>query len=72
MIHIAVIDYGMGNLHSVAKALEHAALGSNINNVKISVCNDAQTIKSADKVLHPGGGAMRDCMGEMKRLELIG
>ena len=71
MTHIAVIDYGMGNLHSVAKALEHAANGSNIKNCKISVCSDAQTIKSADRVLLPGVGAMRDCMGEMQRLELI-
>jgi len=71
MTHIAVIDYGMGNLHSVAKALEHAANESQIKNFKVSVCSDAKTIKSADKVLLPGVGAMRDCMGEMQRLDLI-
>jgi imidazole glycerol-phosphate synthase subunit HisH len=71
MTHIAVIDYGMGNLHSVSKALEHAATNNGIKNVKISVCSDAKTIKSADKVLLPGVGAMRDCMGEMQRLDLI-
>jgi len=71
MTHIAVIDYGMGNLHSVAKALEHAANNADIKNVKISVCSDAKIIKSADKILLPGVGAMRDCMGEMQRLELI-
>ncbi len=71
MTHIAVIDYGMGNLHSVAKALEHASIQSNQKNIKVSVCNDAHTIHAADKVLLPGVGAMRDCMGEMQRLELI-
>ncbi|MFK5985938.1 MAG: imidazole glycerol phosphate synthase subunit HisH [Pseudomonadota bacterium] len=71
MTHIAVIDYGMGNLHSVAKALEHAASQGNFKNTKITVANDAKTILNADKILLPGVGAMRDCMGEMQRLELI-
>lgn len=71
MTHIAVIDYGMGNLHSVAKALEHAGQITSDKNVKISVSADPQVIRSADKILLPGVGAMRDCMGEMQRLELV-
>jgi len=71
MTHIAVIDYGMGNLHSVAKALEHAGTKANEKNIKISVTNDADTIRSADKIILPGVGAIRDCMGEMQRLDLI-
>ncbi len=66
MTTIAVIDYGMGNLHSVAKALEHAD-----THVTVKVTNKRQTILEADKVILPGVGAMRDCMGEMQRLELI-
>ena len=62
---IAVIDYGMGNLHSVAKAIEHAP-----TSCKIIVTHDKSAILNADRVVLPGVGAMRDCMGEIKRLEL--
>ena len=65
MSSVAVIDYGMGNLHSVAKALEKVGEG-----VKIAVTSDAETILSADRVVLPGVGAMRDCMGEIVRLGL--
>lgn len=65
MSSVAVIDYGMGNLHSVAKALEKVGEG-----VDIKVTADAQTILSADRVVLPGVGAMRDCMGEINRLGL--
>jgi len=65
MSSVAVIDYGMGNLHSVAKALEKVGEG-----VTIHVTSDAQTILSADRVVLPGVGAMRDCMGEIIRLGL--
>lgn len=62
---IAIIDYGMGNLHSVSKAFEHVA-----PDVNVIVTSDAQQIRSADKVVLPGVGAMRDCMAEMKRLNV--
>lgn len=62
---IAVIDYGMGNLHSVAKALEHAP-----TSCKVIVTHSRQDILNADRVVLPGVGAMRDCMGEIIRLEL--
>ena len=65
MSSVAVIDYGMGNLHSVAKALEKVGEG-----VEIKVTSDAETILSADRVVLPGVGAMRDCMGEINRLGL--
>lgn len=60
---VAVIDYGMGNLHSAAKALEHADPA-----VKVSVTCDPSAILAADRVVLPGVGAMRDCMAEIKRL----
>lgn len=65
MSTVAVIDYGMGNLHSVAKALEKVG-----EDVDIKVTSDAETILSADRVVLPGVGAMRDCMGEINRLGL--
>ena len=59
---VAVIDYGMGNLHSVAKALEHVGAG------KVLVTSDAAVIREADRVVFPGVGAIRDCMAEIQRL----
>lgn len=57
MSSVAVIDYGMGNLHSIAKALQHAAPEADV------VCvSDAETILNADRVVFPGVGAIRDCM----------
>lgn len=60
---IAIIDYGMGNLHSVASAFEHVAPSANVQ-----VTADPQIIESADRVVLPGVGAMRDCMAEIKRI----
>ena len=59
---VAVIDYGMGNLHSVASALQ--AVGGDID---VRVSSDPQAILSADRVIFPGVGAIRDCMAELKR-----
>ena len=57
MSTIAVVDYGMGNLRSVAKALEHVA-----PRARVVVTGDAATIDAADRVVFPGQGAMPDCM----------
>lgn len=63
MNSIAIIDYGMGNLHSVASAFEHVA-----PNARVQVTADPKLIEEADRVVLPGVGAMRDCMAEIKRL----
>jgi len=60
MTDIAVVDYGMGNLRSVAKALEHVAPGK-----LVSVTSDPGELRSASRVVFPGQGAMPDCMREM-------
>lgn len=65
MCHIAVIDYGMGNLRSVSKALESVS-----NGVPIEVTADPARILAASHVVFPGVGAIRDCIAELKRLEL--
>lgn len=61
MTTVAVLDYGMGNLHSVAKALEHVGAS------RVEVTNDPVRVRAADRVVLPGQGAMRDCMAEMKK-----
>lgn len=69
MNKVAVIDYGMGNLHSVSKAVEHVAreLGEE---TEVLVTPDAKAIASADRVIFPGVGAIRDCMAEINRLNV--
>ena len=56
-MRIAVVDYGMGNLRSVSKALEHVAPGA-----EVAVTADPQAISSAERVVVPGQGAMPECM----------
>ena len=67
MTHVAVIDYGMGNLHSVAKALEFVGRRAGTA-LKVSVTSDPAVMQAADRLVFPGVGAMRDCMAEIKRL----
>ncbi len=57
MQQIAVIDYGMGNLRSVVKALEYVA-----DNHQVNLTSDPETVKNADRVVFPGQGAAGDCM----------
>ena len=58
---IAVVDYGMGNLRSVSKALEHVAQGR----AEVALTQDPDVVRRADKVVFPGQGAMKDCMAEL-------
>jgi imidazole glycerol-phosphate synthase subunit HisH len=67
MTHVAVIDYGMGNLHSVAKAIEHVGVRAGMK-LMVSVTADAGVLQRADRLVFPGVGAMRDCMAEIRRL----
>ncbi len=57
MSSVAVIDYGMGNLHSIGKALQHAD-----PSVEVQISSTATAILQADRVVFPGVGAIRDCM----------
>ena len=60
MSKVVVVDYGMGNLRSVAKAIEHVAPQSDV-----CVSSSAGEIAAADRVVVPGQGAMPDCMREL-------
>ena len=58
---IAVIDYGMGNLRSVSKAIEHVAPDADVR-----VTDDPSVVRAAERVVFPGQGAMPDCMRELR------
>ena len=55
-----VVDYGMGNLHSVSKALESVSTSENI-----IISSEIEKIKNADKIVFPGVGAIKDCMAAL-------
>jgi glutamine amidotransferase len=57
---VAIVDYGMGNLRSVAKAVEHVA-----PDASVVVTADPAVVKTASRVIVPGQGAMPDCMREL-------
>jgi glutamine amidotransferase len=61
---IVIIDYGMGNIHSVAKAIE-------ICGIQPVITNKKSQIISADKILLPGVGAFDDAMQELIKLDLV-
>lgn len=61
MIDIAIVDYGMGNLRSVQKALEHVAPAASI-----AVTSDPDVVREAKRIVVPGQGAMRNCMHELE------
>lgn len=63
---IAVIDYGMGNLRSVSKAIEHVTDADH----QVLVTDNPDIILSADRVVFPGQGAARDCMNAISEHHL--
>ena len=63
---IAVIDYGMGNLRSVYKALEYVAPRQ-----RVVIAQDAAAIANADRAVFPGQGAMPDCMAHLRQAGLL-
>ena len=64
-MRVAVVDYGMGNLHSVSKAVERVA-----PTARVEVTSDPARVAEADRVVFPGQGAMPDCMREMDSRQL--
>ena len=62
--NITIIDYGMGNLHSVAKALEK--VGGNV-----TISSNKTDIVQADKLVLPGVGSFGDCMRNLEKYDLI-
>ena len=60
MADVAIVDYGMGNLRSVCKAIEHVAEGADV-----VVTSDPALVRASTRVVFPGQGAMPDCMREL-------
>ena len=65
-VDIAVIDYGMGNLRSVSKALAYVA-----PTASVVVTADPEIISTAGRVVFPGVGAMAGCMLELQQRGLV-
>ncbi len=65
---VAVVDYGMGNLRSVANAVRHVAQGSGYD---VVVTARAEDVRAAERIVLPGQGAMPDCMRELRDSGLL-
>ncbi len=65
MASVGIIDYGMGNLHSLGKALERVAGGT-----RVVTSYDPDVLLKCDRLVLPGVGGVRECMRELQRLEL--
>jgi glutamine amidotransferase len=65
MSTLAIIDYGMGNLHSIAKAVEHVA-----EDTRVIISSDPADIMAADRVVFPGVGGIGHTMEELSRTGL--
>ena len=63
---IAIVDYGMGNVRSVQKAIEHVT-----PNDQVFLTDDAALISEADRVVFPGQGAMGACMQALNEHGLV-
>jgi imidazole glycerol-phosphate synthase subunit HisH len=64
-VKVALIDYGAGNLHSAAKALERALLEADIAG-SVTITDDAAVVAKADRIVLPGDGAYADCMMQLR------
>ena len=65
---VAVVDYGMGNLRSVAQAVLHATSDTHVHAV---ITSDPAQVRRAHRVVLPGQGAMADCMHELRACGLL-
>lgn len=64
MSKVTVVDYGVGNLRSVSRALEEAG-------GDVTLTSDARAIESAERLVLPGVGAFGSCMDELKKRNLV-
>ena len=64
---VVVLDYGMSNLRSVAKALEHVSRGRH----RVVVSGTAADLERADRLVFPGQGAIGECMSHLGAMGII-
>lgn len=67
MERVVVVDYGMGNLRSVERALKHVASAA-----EVSISSNPDVVRNAHRVVFPGQGAMPDCMRYLRETGLEG
>ena len=63
---IAIVDYGMGNVRSVQKAIEHVA-----PNDRVYLTDNKSIIENSDRIVFPGQGAMGACMQALEQHDLV-
>lgn len=66
---VAIIDYEMGNLRSVAQAVRHVA--AETCGVVVQVTDDPDVVQRADRIVLPGQGAMPDCMRKLRESGML-
>ena len=65
---LTIVDYGVGNLRSIAKSIEKANSENSLN-YSIKVSSDINDIKKSDKIILPGQGSFKACMNGIKNIE---
>ena len=66
-MHVAIIDYGSGNLHSAAKAFERAA-GEQASPLAVKVTSKPEEVRAAERIVLPGVGAFADCRNGLAKI----
>jgi glutamine amidotransferase len=66
-MHVAIIDYGSGNLHSAAKAFERAAR-EEASPLAVKVTSEPEEVRDAERIVLPGVGAFADCRNGLARI----
>jgi glutamine amidotransferase len=66
-MHVAIIDYGSGNLHSAAKAFERAAR-EEASPLAVKVTSKPEEVRDAERIVLPGVGAFADCCNGLARI----
>jgi imidazole glycerol-phosphate synthase subunit HisH len=66
-MHVAIIDYGSGNLHSAAKAFERAAR-EEASKLAVKVTSEPEEVRDAERIVLPGVGAFADCRAGLARI----
>ena len=66
-MHVAIIDYGSGNLHSAAKAFERAAR-EEVSPLAVKVTSKPEEVRDAERIVLPGVGAFADCRNGLARI----
>ena len=67
---LTVVDYGVGNLRSIAKSIEKANLENNLN-YSIKISSDISQIKKSDKLVLPGQGSFKDLAKPLKQDSIL-